>query len=37
MELFHWQPFLYPERDWEKQGFTGHTTVSNGLVHFKGR
>ena len=22
---------------WEKRGFTGHTTVSNGLVHFEGR
>jgi len=29
------QPFLFPEHDWEKQGFTGHTTVSNGLVCFK--
>ena len=31
------QPFLYPELDWEKQGFTGHTTVANGLVCFKGQ
>jgi len=31
------QPFLYPEYDWEKQGMTGHTTVSNGLVFFNGQ
>ncbi len=31
------KPFLYPERDWEKVGFTGLTTVANGLVHFKGQ
>ena len=31
------EPFLYPEYEWEKQGFTGQTTVANGLVHFKGR
>jgi len=28
-------PFLYPERDWEKTGFIGRTTVANGLVYFK--
>jgi len=31
------EPFLYPEYDWEKKGFTGDTTVANGLVPFKGR
>jgi predicted GH43/DUF377 family glycosyl hydrolase len=31
------RPFLYPEFDWEKQGFTGHTTVANGLVCYKGQ
>ena len=31
------QPFLYPQHDWEKKGFTGNTTVSNGLVRFKGK
>lgn len=31
------QPFLYPEHDWETQGFTGHTTVANGLVCFNGQ
>jgi len=31
------EPFLYPEYDWEKRGFTGNTTVANGLVHFKGQ
>lgn len=31
------QPFLYPELDWEKQGFTGLTTVANTLVPFQGR
>ena len=31
------QPFLYPEHDWEKKGFTGSTTVANGLVYFKGQ
>jgi len=31
------QRFLYPEHDWEKKGFTGRTTVCNGLIHFKGR
>jgi beta-1,2-mannosidase len=30
------EPFLYPEFDWEKRGFTGSTTVANGLVVFKG-
>ena len=28
------EPFLYPEYDWERTGFTGHTTVANGLVPF---
>jgi predicted GH43/DUF377 family glycosyl hydrolase len=31
------EPFLYPEYDWEKRGFTGHTTVANGLIPFPGR
>ncbi len=31
------QPFLFPEHDWEKKGFVGRTTVSNGLVYFKGK
>lgn len=31
------KPFLYPEREWEKKGFYGNTTVSNGMVPFKGR
>ena len=31
------EPFLYPEHEWEKRGMTGHTTVSNGLVYFKGK
>ncbi len=31
------QPFLYPEHAWEKKGFTGNTTVTNGLVYFKGQ
>jgi predicted GH43/DUF377 family glycosyl hydrolase len=31
------EPFLYPEYDWEKHGMTGHATVANGLVCFKGR
>jgi len=31
------RPFLYPELDWEKKGFTGRTTVANGLVYFKGK
>jgi beta-1,2-mannosidase len=30
------QPFLYPELDWEKKGFTEWATVANGLVCFKG-
>jgi len=30
------EPFLYPQRDWEKKGFTGRTTVANGMVYFKG-
>jgi len=31
------EPFLYPEYEWEKKGFTGRTTVANGLVRFKGK
>jgi len=31
------QPFLFPQYDWEKQGFIANTTVANGLVPFKGR
>jgi len=31
------EPFLYPEYEWEKRGFTGNTTVANGLVPFKGQ
>ncbi|MCX6925066.1 MAG: glycoside hydrolase family 130 protein [Verrucomicrobia bacterium] len=31
------EPFLYPEFDWEKNGFTGNTTVANALVPFKGK
>lgn len=31
------KPFLYPEHPWEKEGMTGHTTVANALVPFKGR
>ena len=31
------EPFLYPEYDWEQKGFTGRTTVANGLVPFKGQ
>ena len=31
------QPFLYPEYDWEKHGFTGNTIVANGMVTFKGQ
>jgi predicted GH43/DUF377 family glycosyl hydrolase len=31
------QPFLYPELDWEKRGFTDFTTVANTVVPFKGR
>lgn len=30
-------PFLYPELDWEKKGFTDHTTVANTLVPFQGK
>ena len=30
-------PFLYPEFDWEKHGFTSSATVANGLVPFMGR
>ena len=31
------EPFLYPEYDWEKYGFTGQTTVANSLVPFQGK
>lgn len=31
------EPFLWPEYDWEKQGFIGDTTVANTLVPFQGR
>jgi predicted GH43/DUF377 family glycosyl hydrolase len=31
------EPFLYPEFDWEKTGFTGNTTVANTLVPFQGK
>jgi predicted GH43/DUF377 family glycosyl hydrolase len=31
------EPFLYPEYDWEKKGFTGDTTVANTLVPFQGK
>ena len=31
------QPFLYPELEWEKRGFTADTVVANALVPFKGR
>jgi len=30
-------PFLYPEYPWEKKGMTAETTVSNGLIYFKGK
>ena len=30
-------PFLYPELDWEKRGFTDLTTVANTVVPFKGQ
>jgi len=30
-------PFLYPELEWEKKGFTEPATVANTLVPFKGR
>ncbi len=29
------EPFLWPELEWEKKGFTGDTTVANTLVLFK--
>jgi predicted GH43/DUF377 family glycosyl hydrolase len=32
---FQGQPFLYPEHDWERRGFTDNTTVANGLVYFR--
>ena len=31
------EPFLWPEYEWEKKGFTGNTTVANGLVPFMGK
>lgn len=31
------KPFLWPEWEWEKQGFTSDTVVANGLVPFKGQ
>jgi len=31
------EPFLWPEYEWEKQGFVANTTVANGLVPFQGR
>ena len=31
------EPFLWPEFDWEKRGFTGDTTVANTLVPFHGK
>ncbi len=31
------EPFLWPELEWEKKGFTGDTTVANALVPFKGK
>ena len=31
------KPFLYPELEWEKKGFTEPATVANTLVPFKGR
>jgi predicted GH43/DUF377 family glycosyl hydrolase len=31
------EPFLWPEFEWEKKGFVGNTTVSNGLTPFKGK
>jgi beta-1,2-mannosidase len=31
------EPFLWPEFVWEKDGFTGSTTVANTLVPFKGK
>lgn len=31
------EPFLWPELEWEKKGFTGDTTVANTLVPFKGK
>ena len=29
------EPFLWPEYEWEKNGFVGNTTVANGLVPFQ--
>lgn len=31
------EPFLHPEHDWEREGFTARTTVANALVPFRGR
>ena len=31
------KPFLFPELEWEKKGFTEDTVVANTLVPFKGR
>jgi len=31
------EPILRPEYEWEKKGFTGNTTVANGLVPFRGK
>jgi len=31
------EPLLYPQHEWEKRGMTGRTTVSNGLVYFRGK
>jgi len=31
------EPFLWPQYEWEKKGFTGNTTVANGLVTFRGK
>jgi predicted GH43/DUF377 family glycosyl hydrolase len=31
------EPFLWPEYDWEKKGFTGDATVANTLVPFHGK
>ena len=27
------EPFLWPEYDWEKSGFTGNTTVANNVTN----
>lgn len=31
------EPFLWPEAEWERNGFIADTTVANALVPFKGR